>query len=113
MPKKKNTKKRKMRTENRILADDFSSVEFKPSGLSITYQFKLRDISPRGVGILVNETSKVIETTHVGDVLDMNYYPKKEMKLPVLMKTEVKHITRHQEGRYKGNYVMGLYVLEL
>ncbi len=78
----------------------------------MTYQFKLRDISPRGIGILVNEMSKVIETTHVGDVLDMNYYPKKKMEPPVLMKTQVKHITKHQEGRYKGNYVMGLYVLE-
>jgi len=112
MPIKSNTMKQEMRIENRVLADDFSSVEFRPGTLSITYQFKLRDISPRGIGILVKETSKVIENTHVGDVLDMNYYPKKEMKLPVAMKTQVKHITRHQEGRYKGNYIMGLFVLK-
>ena len=112
MPKKIFTPKKEMRTEIRALADDFSSVEFKPYPLSITYQFKLRDISPRGIGILVNAMSKVIETTHVGDVINMHYYHKKEMKLPVSMKTQVKHITKHQQGRYKGNYIMGLYVLE-
>jgi len=112
MPKKIFTPKREMRTENRVLADNFSSVEFKPSPLSITYQFRLRDISPRGIGILVNAMSKVIETIKVGDILDMNYYSKKEIKLPVSMKTQVKHITKQQEGRYKGNYIMGLFVLE-
>ncbi len=112
MPGKNRVLKQESRVERRELADDFSSVEFKPSGLTMTYQFKLRDISPRGVGILVNEMSKVIETTQVGDVLDMSYYPKKEMKLPISMKTEVKHITKHQDGRYKGNYIMGLFVLE-
>ena len=105
------TRKQNMRAESRLLADDFSRVEFRPVGLSITYQFKLRDISPQGIGILVNKTSKVIETTHVGDVLDMSYYPKKEMQVPVSMKTQVKHITKHQEGRYKGSYTIGLYIL--
>jgi len=112
MPKKNFTPKREMRTEKRALADKFSSVEFKPYPFSITYQFKLRDISPRGIGILINEMSKVIENIQVGDVLDMNYYPNKEIKLPVSMKTQVKHITKEQEGRYKGNYIMGLFVLE-
>ncbi len=112
MPEIDKAPKRDMRAECRELADDFASVEFKPSGLSITYQFKLRDISPKGIGILVNEASKVIETTHVGDVLDMQYYPKKEVKLPISMKTQVKHITKHQDGPYKGNYVLGLNVLE-
>ncbi len=106
------TSKKELRTESRKLANDFSSVEFRPDSLSISYQFKLRDISPRGIGILVNATSKVIETTHVGDIIYMNFYPKKKVQLPVSMKTQVKHITKHQEGRYKGNYIMGLYVLE-
>ncbi len=112
MPGQNFTSKREVRTESRLLADNFSRVEFKPNRLSMTYQFKLRDISPRGIGILVNEMSKVIETTHVGDVLDMHYYPKKKMAPPVSMKTQVKHISKLQKGRYKGNYIMGLYILE-
>lgn len=100
------------RSEARSRAGKYSSVEFSTSKEAFTYQFKIRDIASSGIGILVNERSAVIKSLKVGDVLNMKYYPLNLADQPEYIVTEIKHITKDEKGRFKGNYLVGLSVLE-
>ena len=44
----------------------------------------------------------------VGDVLDMKYYPSDESGPLQKSKTEITHITKDADGRFKGHYLVGL-----
>jgi hypothetical protein len=99
------------RTESRTPVDEYSSVEFSISDLPYRYQFKIVDVSPSGMSILVKEGSAVLEHLKVGDVLDMKYYHVNRSKAPESLKTEIKHVTRDDEGRFRGHYFIGLSIL--
>jgi hypothetical protein len=96
------------RSEPRLTADQYSSVEFSTSKVEPNYQFKIRDVSSSGLCILVKDGSAVLNQLQVGDVMDMKYYQVKRSERPELIRTEIKHITRDDQGRYKGNYLVGL-----
>ncbi len=72
------------------------------------FQFRVRDISPSGMGILVNEGSKALKYLGVGQVLLMKYNPGNPDGSPEQMKTEIRHITLVSNGRYRGHYLVGL-----
>ena len=48
------------RVESRSLPTQYHSVQFTKQGLNITYQFKIRNISTKGMCILVREDSHVM-----------------------------------------------------
>ena len=96
------------RSETRSIADQYCSVEFSTSKVEPNYQFKIRDVSSSGLCILVNNRSAVLNHLHVGDIMDMKYYQVKRSERPELIKTKIKHITKDDRGRYKGNYLVGL-----
>lgn len=98
------------RREPRSPASQYSSVEFSASKVSPVHQFKLRDISASGMGILVKEDSAVLTDLKVGDTLDMKYYPL-DLSEPEHMNTEIRHITKAEEERFKGHYFVGLLIL--
>ncbi len=99
------------RTEKRSLADEHSSVEFVPEEVGVSYHFKIRDISPNGMCILVKKGSDLLNHIKVGDVMDMKFHSSQEASLPVLLKTEIKHITKPDEGRFEGHIFVGLHIL--
>jgi hypothetical protein len=103
---------REKRYEHRKILNQYFSVEFSISKMLPVYQFKVRDISPSGIGILVNESSAVLEHIKVNDVLEMKYNPKDSSNLPEYLKTEIRHITKLDEGKYKGHYLVGMLMLE-
>jgi len=72
----------------------------------------VRDVSPSGIGILVNESSAVLDHLEVGNVLEMKYNPMNSSDLPEYLKTEIKHITKIEQGQYKGHYLIGMLILE-
>ena len=96
------------RSEPRSIADQYCSVEFSTSKVEPNYQFKIRDVSSSGLCILVKDGSAVLNHLHVGDIMEMKYYQVKRSERPELIRTEIKHITRDDQGRYKGNYLVGL-----
>ena len=100
------------RFETRSVADQYSIVEFSVEGLSHLYQFKLWNISPLGVGVLVMRGSEVLKHLKVGDILNMKYYREQPSEQPEQLKTEIKHITKDDQGRFRGNYLVGLSILE-
>ncbi len=104
----------KMTAENRsklrTVPDRFDSVEFSISTQDPIFQFRVRDVSPSGVGILIKDGSKALNYLKVGQVIDMKYNPEDSHGSPEPMKTEIRHITFLEEGRYRGQYLVGLLI---
>jgi hypothetical protein len=100
------------RTEPRKSVSQYHSVEIKLSGSLPIYQFKLRDISPHGVCILIREDSSVLNHLQVGQILNMKYRSEDPTQPTEFLKTEIKHITKAQQGRLKGHYLVGVFILE-
>jgi hypothetical protein len=83
-------------------------VEFSLSKKDPIFQFRVRDISPSGMGVLVNEGSMALKYLKIGQVLDMKYNPADPDGSPEQMETEIRHITLLADGRYRGHYLVGL-----
>ena len=100
------------RSEPRKILDQYFSVEFSVSSMLPVHQFKVRDVSPTGIGILVNESSAVLNHLEIGNVLEMKYNPRNSSDLPESLETEISHITKIEQGQYKGHYLVGMLILE-
>jgi len=98
------------RSEARTILNAYRSVEFSISSQDPAFQFRIRDISPSGVGILMNKSSRALAYLKVGKVLDMTYNPENGKGAPENMKTEIRHITYLESGPFKGQYLVGLLV---
>ena len=100
------------RPESRILLDRYYSVEFRLQETGNVYQFKLRDMSSKGLGILVNKDSAVLKHLKVGDTLDMHYIPPGLAGTSESLKTKIAHITEKNDDPFKGHFVIGLSIME-
>ena len=100
------------RSEPRSIIDRFYSVEFSLGGCSFVYQFRIWNISTKGICVLVKEDSDLLNHVKVGDVVNLRYCPADSSRPSELLKTEIKHITRDEQGRFKGVYLVGLSILE-
>jgi len=100
------------RSEERTLIDRYYSVEFSKRGLDAVYQFKIWNISKKGICIVVKEDSALMGHLKVGDILDMKYYPSDESGPVEHKKTEITHITKNAHGRFKGHYLVGLSMIQ-
>ena len=108
----KNEKEVERRSEVRTLIDKYFSVEFSKKGLDSLYHFKIWNISTKGMCIIVREDSDIINHLSVGDILDMKYYPVEESSPAEYSKTEITHITKDDDGRFKGHYLVGLSIMK-
>ncbi len=108
----KNKSHAERRADSRNTLGKYYSVELLLNELDVAYQFKLWDLSVNGMCVLVKEDSNVIKHVNVGDILDLKYHPAEEVNSVELLKTEVKHITKDDQGRFKGHYMVGLSILE-
>ena len=100
------------RAENRTTNDRYASVQISKQELETDYQFKIRNISQKGMCILVREDSHVMQHLHVGDILDMKFYPLNASDPVEDAKTEIIHILKDEQGRFKGHFLVGLAILE-
>ncbi len=100
------------RSESRTELEKYHSVEFKLADPGARYQFKIWNMSSRGMCRLVREDSDVIKCLHLGDTLDMKYYTSDASSQPESLKTQIKHVTKEEEGRFQGHYLVGLFILE-
>ena len=107
-----NTTKADRRIDDRNPPEQYHSVQFTTKGLNMAYQSKLWDISKKGMCILVRQDSIVMSHLKVGDILDMEYYSEKGKGHTDQAKTEIKHITKNEQGRFKGHYLVGLSIIE-
>ena len=100
------------RSEPRRELDKYHSVEFKVQEQGHLYQFKIWNMSAKGMCLLVRDDSEILNDLAVGNVLDMKYYTT-DFSLPAkALKTEIKHITKEDQGRFKGHVLVGLFILD-
>ena len=100
------------RSKQRIPPERYYSVQFSVKDLAYIYQFKIRDVSTEGLCILVDENSEVLKHLKAGDVIDMKYYLSESMGTTEALKTEIRHVTKDADKRFKGHCQVGLLILE-
>lgn len=100
------------RSEPRTELEKYHSVEFKVQEQGNLYQFKIWNLSAKGMCLLVRDDSEILSDLEVGRVLDMKYYTTDFSQPAEALKTEIKHITKEEEGRFKGHVLVGLLVLD-
>ena len=106
-----NDRRPERRSETRSASERYYSVEFTVKDLASAYQFKIWNISSQGMCILIKDDSKILPYIKVGDVITMKYYLTESIGTTEDVKTEIKHITKDEQGRYKGHYLVGLAIL--
>jgi hypothetical protein len=76
------------------------------------YQFKVADVSDRGAGLVVPETSAFLKLIEVDQVLDVTFLSPRGSKPDGAYKARIRHITALDHSRYKGVLLVGLRLLE-
>lgn len=101
-----------LRSEVRKAASKGASVEFKPSKDTMTYQFKLRDWSASGLGVLAKQESDIFNHIKVGQILSMKVHKGDAGMFPDLLNVEIRHISKPVNGQPANHLVIGLYIVE-
>ena len=97
--------------EEQKKADHYYSAEFLVEGVEVLYQFKVWDAVSSSLNVLVNERSQILPRLKVGDTLDVKYYSNDSKYPSSYQKTAIRHITKNDEGRLKGHFLVGLEIL--
>ena len=87
---------------------DFISIEFKlGEAPGKDYQVGVIDCSSHGLGLLITEKDmELLQMLKPGDkIKDMTCYAARAM---ITVDAEIKHITKIEEGNFKGQYIMGI-----
>ena len=100
------------RSESRMNADRYESVEFKTSKSDTLCRFNLFDVSAKGLCFAVDEDSVLLKELNVGEILKMKYYPPPSSGGAEFLMTEIKHITKADQEGFKGRCLVGLFIFE-
>ena len=90
--------------------DKYYSVEIFINGNF--YQFKLWNNISMPMCILIKEDSDILSSLRVGETLNMKYYAEGSYYPVEDLKTEVRNITRNDQGRFKGHCFVALDIAE-
>lgn len=92
-------------------SDRFYSVELPINELNLLYQFKIWEHASETIFVLIKENSEILSQLQVGKVFNMKYYSTDSVCPTVRLKTQIKQITKNDQGRFKGHYRVGLAIL--
>lgn len=98
--------------ESNLPFEEFYSVEIPLDGLEFLHQFKIWNIDPETLFVVVKEESEILACLRVGDTIKMKYYIVNPASPPKYLPTKIKHITKEDQGRFKGHVVIGLDIQE-
>jgi hypothetical protein len=94
--------------EPQVQPPQFHSIEFSVDGLEFAYQFKLWNIDSNALNIVIKEDSDLINKIQTGHRFNSKYYAD-NMAYPIAqLDTEVSRITKAENGKFKGHYIVGL-----
>jgi hypothetical protein len=100
------------RSKSRSIIDQYYSVEFSIRESAFVYQFKIWDISTKGISVLVKEDSDLLKHLKVGDILNLKYHKIDSPESVEFLRTKIRHISKDDTGRFKGVCLVGLSILE-
>ena len=86
-------------------------VEIKFIGMPV-YQFKVRDVSATGAGVIVREDSEFLKMIEIGQTLEVNFISPRGSNPSGFYRAVVKQISKLDRGRYKGHRLVGISMLE-
>ena len=86
-------------------------VEIRLIGAPI-YQFRVKDVTPDGAGILIKEDSKFLSMIEVGQIVVADFISPKGTDPTGNYRAEIRHITKPSKGKNEGHYLVGLSILE-
>ena len=92
--------------------DEYHSAEFTVNGLGTVYQFKLWETDSTPMCVVVREDSNLVPWLRVGDVVNVKYYGADSSYSSNSLSTEIRDITKDDNGRFKGHYLVGLEILK-
>ena len=92
--------------------DQYYSIEFTINKLSVPYQFKIWQATSDCVWILVKEDSDILSLIKIGDTLNIKCYPSNRKFPPEYRDTAIRHITKNEQGRFKGHCLVGFELWE-
>lgn len=99
------------RSEPRTKVEQYYSAELAVEGLDVPYQFKIMNLASSSMAVLVKENSEIVPRLKVGDTLKVKYYSQESPYPSDYLPTAVRHITRNDQGRLKGHYLVGLEII--
>lgn len=86
-------------------------AEFKLVGVP-TYQFKMRDLSSKGAGLIAKTDSNFLNMIHVGQELEVRLISFAYATAPSgRYQSRIEHVSEITEGRFQGHMVLGLSLL--
>jgi len=100
------------RAKARTIVNEYYSVDLSVENESFLYQFKIWDLSSKGMCLLIKEGSAAMKYLNVGDEIKMKYYKADATSPGRYLKTEIRHITKCEEGQFKGHHLVGIKILE-
>ena len=98
------------RKEDRSDTSPDCSAVVRISGIPI-HQFKLRDISRNGTCFLVAEDSSILRHLHAGMEIEIQFQLVASGQPSEFHRSEIMHITRANQGRFKGNCFVGVRII--
>ena len=99
------------RAETRETLEKMKSVELKLPNLPI-YVFRVKDKSPNGICFLVKTDSDILNHIQEGQILNLKYHTEDTTHPSEFFTSEIKHITKMDDGLYKDHQLVGLMILE-
>ena len=98
------------KSETRSFFEGYRSVEFSIRNLSFNYQFKLWDADSDSVQIIIRDDSDILHWLKVGSRFESKFYSDENIPSINELETEISHIKKADEGRFKGHYLVRLSV---
>jgi hypothetical protein len=92
--------------------DQLESVEVAIDGIEHPHQFRIWNTEKAAMFVVVKQSSEILERLKVGDTMKMKYYTKDSFCPTKLMDTRIRHISREDQGRFKGHCLVGLAVAD-
>ncbi len=90
----------------------YHSAELVVDGLANAYQFKIWCMDAAPMCFLVREDSEILQRIREGDILPVKYYSHESPYPSDFISTEIRNITRTDQGPFRGHYMVGIRILE-
>ena len=109
---KQGDRTKERRTEARQLSEVYHSAEFRIDTSGYLFQTRIRNVSPRGMCLLLRQDSRVIDKIEAGKVLEVKYYSTDSSRPPETRQTRIVHVTRETQGKFKDHVLVGLCIAD-
>jgi len=90
--------------------DQLESVEVSVDGLEHPHQFRIWNTDPASMFVVVKQSSQILNRLRVGDTLQMIYHTRDAYCPTRTIPTRIRHITKEDQGRFRGHCLVGLAV---